>query len=95
MDIRRVVKAFALLFLFVDIAALLFFFVWALQAGTREGEQAYAVAFLTVAALFVAVGGGMLAFGVRRGSTLGLGAAAVILGLPSIVGLAIWLDILK
>jgi hypothetical protein len=82
------------LFLAADVAALLFCCTWALHAGTREGEQAYAIVFLVVAALFVVVGGGVFVYGIRRRSALGVGAAATILGLPSMIGMALWLGLL-
>ena len=98
MNIRGILKilpkVLAGLFLAVDVAALLFCFAWALQASTREGEQAYAKVYLSIAALFVAVGGSIFVVGIRRGSARFLGVAAAILGLPSIIGLAIWLGLL-
>lgn len=88
----RVVQAMAWVFLALDSAALLFFLVWSLTASSREGESAYAIAFLLVATLFVGVGGGVLVFSRRRGSSLGLGCAAFVLGLPVAIVLAIWIS---
>lgn len=91
--VNVLLKALAGLFLAVDVAALLFCCTWAFHAGTREGEQAYAIVFLIVLALLVAVGGGVFVYGIRRRSAFGVGAAATILGLPSMVGLALWLGL--
>src|SRR5262249_31261940 len=87
---NRALQAMAWLFLALDTAAVLVF--WSLTASSREGESAYAIAFLLVATLFVGVGGGVLLFSRRRGSSLGLGCAAFVLGLPVAIVLAIWIS---
>ena len=90
-----VLKAIAWLFFAIDAAAVVFCAGWALRAGSMEGEQAYAMGFLVVAAAFVAIGGALLLVAARRRSSFGVGGAALVLGLPTLIGLAIWLDILK
>ena len=89
---KRTVQVMAWVFFALDAAALLFFLAWALTAGAREGESAYALAFLLFVAAFVAVGGGALVFSTRRGSALGLGCAALVLGLPPLIVLGIWIS---
>jgi hypothetical protein len=89
---KRAVQAMAWVFLALDAAAVVFFLFWALTASSREGESAYAIAFLLVALLFVGAGGGALVFSMRRGSSFGLGCAAFVLGLPVAIVLAIWIS---
>jgi uncharacterized membrane protein len=84
-------RVLAWFFLLVDVAALLFCCTWAFHASTREGEQAYAIVFLIIAALFVTAGGSTFFFGLRRGSARWQGVAAGILGLPTVIALALWL----
>ena len=79
-------------FFALDAAAVLFFAAWALTASSREGEQAYAIAFLLFAGAFLAVGGGGLLFSARRGSSLGIGCAALVLGVPPLIALGIWIS---
>jgi len=89
---KRAVKTVAWVFFGLDAAALLFFAFWALTASSREGERAYATVFLLLAFAFVAVGGGALVLGTRRGSSVGLGCATCMLGLPVVIVLAIWIS---
>jgi len=89
---KKAVQAMAWVFLALDAAALVFFLVWSLTASSREGESAYAVAFLLVATVFVGAGGGALVFSRRSGSSFGLGCAAFVLGLPIAIVLAIWIS---
>ena len=89
---KRAVQVMAWVFLVLDSAAVVFFLVWALTASSREGESAYAIAFLLVATVFVAGGGGALVFSTRRGSSWGLRCAALVLGLPVAIVLGIWLS---
>jgi hypothetical protein len=90
--VKKALQVLASVFLALDVAALLFFLVWTLTASSREGESAYALAFLLFAAVFVGAGGGLLAFGKRRGSSAGLGCAAFVLGLPPLIALALWIS---
>jgi hypothetical protein len=89
---KRAFRAMAWVFLALDTAALLFFVIWAFTASSREGESAYAIAFLLVATVFVAAGGGALVIGTRRGSTGLLGCAVLVLGLPVAIVLGIWIS---
>jgi hypothetical protein len=90
--VKKALQAMAWVFLALDVAALLFFLVWSLTASSREGESAYAIAFLLFAAVFVGAGGALLAFGRRRGSPMGLGCAAFVLGVPPLIALGIWIS---
>jgi len=89
---KKVLQAIAWVFFALDAAAVIFFLFWAVTAGSREGEDAYAMAFLLFAALFVGAGGGLLAFSRKRGSSLGLGCAALVLGVPPLIALGIWIS---
>jgi hypothetical protein len=90
--VKKALQVLAWVFLALDVAALLFFLVWALSAGSREGESAYALAFLLFAAVFVGAGGGLLAFGRKRASSVGLGCAVFVLGVPPLIALALWIS---
>jgi hypothetical protein len=89
---KRALQVLGWIFLALDAAALLFFLAWRLGASSREGEDAYAMVFLLVTGAFVAAGGGALAWSARRGSALGLGCAALVLGVPPLVAAAIWIS---
>ena len=89
---RRAVQALGWAFLLLDAAALVFFAGWALTASSREGEQAYSIAFLLFTGAFVAIGGGGLAWARRRGSGLGVGCATLFLGTPPLIVLGIWIS---
>lgn len=92
---RRALLVLAWVCFTLDAAAFLFFGVWALSAGTREGEQAYAIAFLLFAGTFLAVGGGALLWTRRRASALGLGCATLLLGVPPLIALGLWIGNLR
>ena len=89
---KRALQVLGWIFLALDAAAVLFFLAWRLTASSREGEDAYAMVFLLVTFAFVAAGGGALAWSARRGSTLGLGCATLVLGVPPLVAAAIWIS---
>ena len=84
--------AIAWSFFAVDSAAVLFFLFWMLTASSREGESAYAMVFFVIATAFLGVGGGGLALGTRRKSSLGIGCAGLVLAIPPLVALAIWIS---
>jgi hypothetical protein len=89
---KRAIHVLAWIFFALDAAALAFFVAWSLVASSREGERAYAVALLLFAAAFLAVGGSGLFFSKRRGSSLGVGCAAFVLGVPPLIVLGIWIS---
>jgi len=89
---KGAIRVMAWVFFALDAAAVVFFLFWALTASSREGESAYAIAYLLVATLFVGTGGGALVFSARRGSSFALGCAAFVLGLPVAIVVAIWLS---
>lgn len=88
-------KALAWSFFAVDVVALLFLSVDASQTSAREGQQGWEILLSILLAMFVAVGGGVFTFGIRRKSALGVGAAAAIWGMPLMIGLMIWIDQLR
>jgi hypothetical protein len=90
--VKRVIQTLAWIFLALDAAALVFFLTWRLTASSREGEDAYAMVFFLLMAAFVGGGGGALYWSARRGSALGVGCAAAVLGLPAVVALSIWIS---
>jgi len=89
---KAAIKAGAWIFFGIDALALVLCIAWALVASTREGEQAYAMVFSAIAALFVAAGGGALALSSRKGWPIGVGCAAFVLALPVLIGLGIWMS---
>lgn len=73
----------------LDAVGLLTILGWALTASSRDGEIAYALVFLFLTGIWLAVGGTGLAISGQRGSVLGVWCFTCFLALPPVIGLAL------
>jgi hypothetical protein len=69
----------------------LFFVFWALTASAHEGEHAFAIVFMVIAAAFLAAAGGAFYFAVSHGSTVGMAVSTVVLAVPPLLYAGIWI----
>jgi hypothetical protein len=73
----------------IDAVGLLAILGWALSASSRDGEIAYALVFLLLTGIWLAVGGTGLAISGQRGSAMGIWSFTFFLALPPVIGLAL------
>jgi hypothetical protein len=88
---KKAIAVVAWSFFALDAAAVLLCLVWVAVASTREGEQAYAIAFALVLGLLLTIAGGGLWAATRRRSTVGVALAGAVLAIPGLIVLGIWI----
>lgn len=86
---RGVVRASGWFFFAIDAVAAAALLQWAMTAGERDGEIAYAVVLLLSSLVWLALGGGGLVWSGRRGSWGGLWLSTLFLGVPPMLALVL------
>lgn len=86
---RRALEAIGWLFFAIDAVVALALLQWSMSASERDGESAYALVFLLISLVWLALGGGGLAWSARRGLMVGLWVSMLFLALPPLLAVGL------